>query len=439
MKSLSTRSCDARRSSVRTSIRVGCAAAVLAFTCAVSPASPVGATRLVSATPAGAEGNAYSGRAVLSANGRVVVFNSQATNLVPGGTTAANHLFARDLKTGATQVADTIPGIAEGAVGTGNDFAASVSANGRFVSFESADDRGGGLFDVHVRDLKLGITTLVTGVNAQTPSGQDEGYNSALSGNGRLVAWTSYPGQSDIYVRDLRKGTTRLVSVNRTGSGPGNGPSDGARLSHNGRFVVFVSEATDLVAQNTNSRQVFVRDLSSGATELVSVNETGTGAGNGEAVEPSISASGRYVAFVSSSSDLVPGDGNGQSDVFVRDRKTGTTTLVNVNTTGSGGGNAHAIGSAISADGRYVAFSTAATDIAPLATNGQVHVFVRDVAGRSTTFVSVNAGGASGGNGDSTPPSISSGGRVVAFVSGATDLVDPATTQLRNVFARCLR
>ena len=206
---------------------------------------------------------------------------------------------------------------------------------------------------------------------------------------------------------------TVLVSVNTAGTAGGS--YFDPVISANGRFVTFVSFASDLVTNDTNDTNgmldVFVRDLKTGSTGLVSVNSAGTGSGNGASDLPAISADGRFVAFRSGASDLVANDTNRTFDVFVRDLKTGTTTLVSVNSAGTGSGNGSS-GSAIargeeiaappviSADGRFVAFVSFARDLVDNDTNGnQSDVFVRDLKTGTTTLVSVNSAGTRSGGG----------------------------------------
>src|SRR5262249_30552769 len=159
--------------------------------------------------------------------------------------------------------------------------------------------------------------------------------------------------------------TTALVSrrdpglPSQTGTGLSNAPS----VSADGRYVAFVSSAPDLVPGDTNGTgDVFVRDLKAGTTTLVSVNSAGTASGNRASQSPSISAAGRYVAFVSFATDLVANDANGTGDVFVRDLWTGTTTLVSVNQAGTASANGNSANPVISADGSHVAFVSLATD-----------------------------------------------------------------------------
>ncbi len=143
---------------------------------------------------------------------------------------------------------------------------------------------------------------------------------------------------------------TELVSINQAGTGSGNGVSFNPVFSTDGRFVAFSSGASDLVANDTNGTEdVFVRDLQTGTTTLVSINRTGTGS-NGGSSDPVISADDRFVAFLSDASDLVANDTNNTTDMFVRDLQTGTTTLVSVNRAGTGG-NGVSSDPVISADG----------------------------------------------------------------------------------------
>ena len=357
-------------------------------------------TELVSINQAGTDsGNGSAGLAGLSENGRFVGFVSDATDLVATDTNGEFDVFVRDLKTGTT----TLVSVNQAGTDSGNGFSPgglSFSENGRFVAFMSgasdlvATDTNGE-FDVFVRDLKTGTTTLVSVNRAGTDSGNSLSQNPVLSADGHFVAFASEAsdlvaidtnGTSDIFVRDLKTGTTTLVSVNQAGTDSGNGISiEGYRFSENGRFVGFVSGASDLVATDTNGTvDVFVRDLKRRTTTLVSVNQAGTDSGNefsGGVEAPALSADGRFVAFRSLASDLVATDTNGADDVFVRDLKMKTTTLVSVNRAGTNSGNSFSGSSVLSADGRFVAFRSLASDLVATDTNGQQDVFVRDLKG----------------------------------------------------------
>jgi Tol biopolymer transport system component len=258
-----------------------------------------------------------------------------------------------------------------------------------------------------------------------------------MSADGRFVAFVSQArdlaanatGGPNVFVRDLQMETTTLVSVNRFGTAPGNHRSRTApQISADGRFVAFNSEASDLTVNDTNGNifDVFVRDLQTGTTTLVSVNRFGTGSGNRGSAGFHITADGRFVAFYSAASDLTPNDTNGSGlDVFVRDLQMGTTRMVSINRFGTGPGNSGSDSPAISADGRFVAFISGASDLTANDTNGNMQdVFVRDLRMGTTALLSINRLGTGSGNGDSSnPPVISADGRFVAFRSRASDLV----------------
>ncbi|WP_371401717.1 hypothetical protein OHA10_27810 [Kribbella sp. NBC_00662] len=187
-------------------------------------------------------------------------------------------------------------------------------------------------------------------------------------------------------------------------------------MSAHGRYVVFSSYADDLVAGDTNGqRDVFVRDVVSGRTTRVSVGAGGV-QGNGESRQGSISADGRYVVFNSYASNLLPGDTNGGPDVFLRDLKTGRTTLVSVALNGEADQGSWE--PEISADGRHVAFTSSATDLVVGDTNDTQDVFVRDLAARRTERVSVASDGQQL-DVYSSSPAISGDGRRVAFATPA--------------------
>jgi archaellum component FlaF (FlaF/FlaG flagellin family) len=205
-------------------------------------------------------------------------------------------------------------------------------------------------------------------------------------------------------------------------------------LSANGLYVAYESSATNLVPGDVNGlKDIFVRDLQSGTTELVSL-ATGGAQGNGFSDYPSISADGRYVAFESTASNLAPGDTNTLPDLFVRDRQNGTTELVSVDSGGVQGNNVSE-GPAISADGRYVAFQSDATNLVPGDTNSVTDVFLRDRQAGTTERVSVDSGGVQG-NHISYLASISGDGRYVGFGSYSSNLVSGDTNGFQDVFVR---
>src|SRR5437016_5587381 len=231
--------------------------------------------------------------------------------------------------------------------------------------------------------------------------------------------------------------TTERVSVTSGGT-EGNGASLGSALSADGRFVAFDSAATDLVAGDTNGvSDVFVHDRQTGTTERVSVASDGT-QGNGKsgllsfAFPPALSGDGRFVAFVSFATNLVAGDTNGATDVFVHDRQASTTERVSVAFYGTQGNDASS-SPALSGAGRFVSCPSAATNLVAGDTNGATDVFVHDRQTGTTERVSVASGGTQG-NGISAAPALSADGRFVAFHSTATNLVAGDTNGANDVF-----
>lgn len=271
-------------------------------------------------------------------------------------------------------------------------------------------------------------------------------YSAAISADGRYVAFysrasTLVPGDTndvgDVFLHDRLSGKTSRVSVDSTGQ-QANAGSYQPAISADGRYVAFVSGATNLVVENTNSvGHVFVHDSLTGATTRVSVSDARVQA-NGYSWGPSISADGRYVAYVSQASNLVPGDTNRFHDVFVHDRETGRTTRVSVSSDGMQarppGGWATDTRTAVSADGRIVAFSSYGMNLVPNDTNDEPDVFVHDRQTGRTTRVSVSSTGAQGNN-PSGFPSLSADGRYVAFHSDAENLVpDGYERRIREIY-----
>ena len=278
-----------------------------------------------------------------------------------------------------------------------------------------------------------------TAAASQADRGSDE---PAISANGRFVAFSSTASNlvagdtnnfEDIFVHDRRTGATELVSV-ALGAAGVDGTSVSSAISADGRYVAFVSDATNLVAGDTNGQSdIFVHDRRTGATERVSVDSSGVQADRGSD-EPAISANGRFVAFSSTASNLVADDTNGQRDIFVHDRRTGAGDRVSVDTSGAQG-NDGSYGPAISANGRFVAFRSLASNLVADDTNGQSDIFVHDRRTGATERVSVDSSGIQANNRVSDLlPAISADGRYVAFGSQASNLVAGDTNDREDIF-----
>jgi Tol biopolymer transport system component len=335
-------------------------------------------------------------------------------------------------------------GIVTSPLGNFESFDPSTSSDGRYTAFWSAADDlvFGDLnsrYDVFVLDRQTCAIDRVS-VSSGGVQGNNDSMHPSISADGRYVAFVSSANNlvasdtnngPDIFVRDRQSNTTIRASVSNTGAqATGTSGSAKPEISANGQFVAFFSFAANLVTGDGNGTpDVFVRDLVNLTTGRVSVATGGTEGLNGDTNtdRPSISDDGRYVAFASTMTNLVAGDTNNARDIFRHDRQTGTTIRVSVSTAGAETPNQQDSNSpSISADGRYVAFDSFATNLVTDDTDFNYDVFVRDVNTSTTTRVSlINQGGPPEAFAwaQSVAPSISGDGRYVAFTSGAEDLV----------------
>ncbi|MCB0978177.1 MAG: PD40 domain-containing protein [Acidimicrobiales bacterium] len=407
-----------------------------------APYDPATTVR-VSVNSHGSQGLYWSYAPSTSGDGRYVAFESEAENLVPGDSNLDNDVFVRDVVARTTIRASVAN---DGSQGNANSLRPSISSDGRYVAFSSAasnlvpDDTNGSI-DVFVRDVVAGTTTRVSvaGDGTEGDRGSD---GPEITADGRYVTFYSYasnlvPGDSngtaDVFVRDRMTGTTTRVSVAGDGE-EGDGNSTNTSISDDGRYVAFYSYASNLVPGDTNGTgDVFVRDLTAGTTTRVSVAADGT-EGNGQATLPSISADGSVVAFTSDASNLVTDDVNSAPDVFVRNLDSGTLVLASVDSNGTHG-NGPAYSPSISADGSVVAFTSLASNLVPGDTGWYSDVFVHDLTSGRTTRASVDSHEVQV-QGGSSDPSISADGRAVAFSSASKDLVAGDTNTVTDVFLR---
>lgn len=433
------------------------AVAVLAALLVVTPAAPAlagrsrvsgGATTTQVSVAADPGGNpdGDSGTPAISENGRVVAFVSEASNLVPDDTNGTADVFVRDLATGRTT---RVSVDSAGRQADGSSDLPSLSFDGRYVAFESwatnlVPGDTNNFVDAFVHDVRSGVTRRVS-VAAGGRQADQGAVRPLLSQSARFVAFTStstnlVPGAQhyyqDAYLRDLVTGTVRRISTAPDGA-LGDGMSTAFGISDDGRRVVIESGASNLVPGDTNdSFDVFVHDDRTRRTTRVSVGPRGRQA-DSYSLGGRISGDGRYAAFGSAATDLVPGDTNGETDVFLHDLATRRTWRASVS--GSG---AQLSGSSLltdlSDDGGEIAFESFAPDAVPGDTNGKYDVFVRDLVAATTTRVSVASDGGEP-DGHSGRPAISGDGRSVAFQSDATNLVPFATDGVgRDVFVRRL-
>ena len=408
-------------------------------------------TERVSVDSAGNQGNGASAFPSISPDGRFVAFRSDASNLVPGDTNGSMDVFVRDRQTGATtRVSVSSSGI-QGDRSSFTTLWGCISADGRFVAFESeatnlvAGDTNNSS-DIFIRDRQTGATTRVS-VSTSGVQGNDWSHLASISADGRYVAFDSFasnlvPGDTngigDVFVHDRQTGATQRVSVSSSGTQAAGLNSAGASISADGRLVAFASGASNLVSgDSNNARDIFVHDRQTGATTRVSVSSSGVQA-NARSGEFFLSPDGRYVAFDCDATNLVPGDTNSLQDIFVRDRQTGATTRVSVSSSGVQA-NANSFFPSLSADGRLVSFYGSSNNLVPGDTNGKSDVFLHDRQTGTTLLVSVDSAGNQGNQSSSGASSISADGRSVAFSSQASNLVSDDTNGTTDLFVRILQ
>lgn len=330
----------------------------------------------------------YSSPPEISGSGQFVTFSSNAENLVANDGNAMPDVFIHDRHRGVTElISVNLSGR------SGNDYSSTpaVSADGRFVVFQSWADNlvksdTNDSVDIFIRDRQTGVTEIVsvTDNEQQGTDWHDYGFSSvAVSDDGRYVAFSyeSLPvagrpigSEPGIYLRDRQERTTRFIA---TGEYPA--------LSASGRFLVFISPAALIAEDRNGSNDVYVYDQENGSKKRISISSSGA-----EVAEqymyspPDISANGRYVVFESDASNLVEGDQNGTSDIFLRDRNTGTTVLVSqAQDGGSGSGESHH--PVIADNGSAVAFTSHADNLVSGDSNEQIDVFVFNRVGFNQT------------------------------------------------------
>ncbi|MEW6280008.1 MAG: calcium-binding protein, partial [Candidatus Eremiobacterota bacterium] len=381
----------------------------------------------------------------LSPDGNLVAFDSEASNLVAGDTNGARDVFVRDRQTGVTT---RVSLSSSGVQGDQGSSSVTVSADGRFAVFESlatnlVPNDSNGVGDVFLHDRQTATTTRVSVDSVGT---QGNGLSGApgISADGRLVVFDSIAdnlvpndtnGVSDVFLHDRQTGATTRISLDSAGN-QADGQSGAPFISADGGIVVFESDASNLVPGDTNGvADIFARNLVTGATTRVSVDSAGNqqnAASGADFREVVCSGDGRFVAFTSFATNLVNPPTNGFPQVYLHDRQTGLTRLISADAAGNPGTADSALAFA-SLDGRFVTFESDASNLVPNDTNGVSDLFMLDLQTGTLQRLSVDATGAQG-NGASGRGVFSGDGRFVGYESNASNLVPDDTNGATDGF-----
>lgn len=389
----------------------------------------------------GAEGNSQSNISAITSNGRYVVFESEASNLVEGDSNGRTDIFLKDLKTGKVRRVST--GTLE-EEGDSDSWWSSITPNGRYVVFVSNASNlvfgdNNDTTDIFRKDLKTGKILRVS-TDAQGVEGNSDSWWPVMTPNGRYVVFGSaaknlVPGDSndtyDIFRKDLKTGKVLRVSTNAQGV-EGNSDSWWSAVTPNGRYIVFGSAASNLVPGDSNgSYDIFRKDLKTGKILRVSTDEKGV-EGNSDSEWSAITRNSRYVFFGSVASNLVPDDSNDSYDIFRKDLKTGKVLRVSTDAQGEEG-NAESYEPAITPNGRYVAFGSDASNLVAGDNNDAQDIFRKDIKTGKIRRVSTDSEGV-GGDSGSWWSAITPNGRFVVFGSAATNLVPGDSNGSYDIF-----
>ncbi len=359
-----------------------------------------GSLTLASTSDIGKKGNSSSSEPSLSADGTKVAFWSAATNLDPGDTDSKVDVYVKDLVSGKLTLASTSAKETKGTKGNGYSFDPSLSADGTKVAFRSSAsnlDPGDTdiWLDVYVKDLVTGSLTLAS-TSADGTKANDFSYQPSLSADGTKVAFWSVATNfdprdtdafEDVYVKDLVTGSLTLASTSADGT-KGDSSSAQPRLSADGTRVAFSSDASNFDPRDTDTvNDVYVKDLVTGNLKLASTSADGT-KGDKYSYQPSLSADGTRIAFISAASNFDPRDTDTDTvtDVYVKDLVTGNLKLASTSANGTKG-NSNGAQASLSADGTGVAFSTYASNLDPGDTDFDDDVYVKELGDEDTPDV----------------------------------------------------
>jgi Ca2+-binding RTX toxin-like protein len=397
--------------------------------------------QVVSSNGGGALGNDGStlyGARTLSNNGRYAVFESYANNLVVGDTNGVEDVFLKDLQTGAVQRISTST---DGQEGNDGSYWANISEDGRYVLFQSNASNlvvgdTNGVTDLFLKDMQTGTLQRIS-TAADGAESNDSVSDASISADCRYIVFSSWASNlvandtnnsCDVFIKDLQTGEIQRISTSTAG---GQGDGDSARknppiFSQDGRYVIFSSDAGNLVAGDTNGMtDVYRKDLQTGNIQLVSASASGVigDADSGSHYSVSASADGRFIAFESEATNLVPGGanidpwGSQMVDLYLKDMRTGAIRCVSTDENGVRG-NGWSEAPALSADGRYLVFKSDATNLMPYDINRNCDMYIKDLQTGVVQSLSVNSKSMQG-SGALGIPSITVDGHSIVFESAA--------------------
>ncbi len=383
-----------------------------------------------------------SNYATLSADGRYIAFSSNASNLVSGDTNSQIDIFLRDTQTSTTQRLSTASDGSQAVAASSN---AAISSDGQFVVFQSAagnlvSNDTNNLSDIFLKSINSGTTQRISTSTTLVQSNGDS-TNPAISSDGHYVAFASNAtnlvsgdtnNQIDIFLKNTQTGAIQRVSTDNNGV-ESNNISSSPSVSADGRYVAFLSAASNLVANDTNGMvDLFIKDTQTGAIQRVSTDSSGNQSNN-HTTSGMISADGQHIVFSSTASNLVANDTNNQSDIFLKNTQTGAIQRVSTDSANAQGNGSSDYPAAVSSDGHYVTFSSTSSNLVANDNNNQADIFVKDTWTHAIQRVSVSSTGTESNNA-SLISAISGTGEYIAFSSAATNLVSNDTNSKVDVF-----
>ena len=396
----------------------------------------------ISTTSTDTQANNNSSSPQLTPDGLFLAFQSSATNLVDGDTKNYADIFVKNLKTGTVIRANTN---SAGIQANNSAFYPGITTDGRYVVFQSnatnlVESDTNNASDIFLKDLQTGIIARVSTDSSGTQSNKNSA-TPQITPDGRYLIFSSYAtnlvtddtnGLSDIYLKDLKSGIVTRVNTTSTGNQVTGGDSLSPQITSDGRYAVFRSDATNLVPADTNKTyDIYIKDIQTGTISRVSTDSSNLQA-NGESSSPQITPDGRYVIFESAASNLVNADNNKKNDIFVKDLQTSSITRVSTNS-GNAEANDSSFSPQISSDGQQIVFESIASNLVSGDTNKDSDIFLKDLRTNTVTRINLDSANNQADN-NSYFPNITADGSVIIFQSSASNLVQDDTNKVTDIF-----